>query len=84
MDRNRVAGVVHFGDWDAEWVLRELAQRGPLVWLDSYAATYGPRRASHIARRGVETWPRPPRAYWQGVNSAVSAAIALRHIVRRQ
>ncbi len=79
-----LTGAVAFGDLDAYWVYRWLAERIPLVLLDDYAAVSGakpvPPRGS---LRDLVDWPVEPLAWWQGVNSADRAAIALRSAVRK-
>jgi hypothetical protein len=93
LDRASLAGVVNFGDWDADWVLEEVAAAGPLIWLDSYAARHGVKPASkgrregrtgrYKADKGLGQWDTKPVAYWQGVDDATTAAIALRNIARK-
>lgn len=79
-----VAGVVAFGDWDAGNQYRLLCESGtPFVWLDSYAAKHGVRPASRWLRAPAAGWKKLPLAWYQGVNSAKTAAIALRDAVRR-
>jgi hypothetical protein len=76
--------VVAFGDWDAGDQYRTLCESGAqLVWLDSYAAKgSGVRKASKRLRAAADQWKRQPLAWYQGVNDASSAAIALRAAAR--
>lgn len=79
-----VAGVVAFGDWDAGNQYRLLCESGtPFVWLDSYAAKHGVRPASRWLRAPAAGWKKLPLVWYQGVNSAKTAAIALRDAVRK-
>lgn len=82
----RVVGVVAFGDSDAAWIYRVLAERAPLVWLDSYAKCAGVRDLSHgHTKWGCpwQGWKRPPLAYLVGVGDASTAAEALGLVRRR-
>lgn len=71
----------HFGNqfiyprriWE---VYRVLATLAPVVWLDSYCASYGVSRGDE---RGMEEWEKTP-IYWYGVSDAFSAAYVLRQI----
>lgn len=75
--------MIIFGDLDGYCEYRTLVEAGAdLVWLDSYCASYGPAPASWALRQYAADWPRQPIGWWQGVNDATSAAIALRHIAR--
>lgn len=72
-------GIVAFGDWDAAWAYERLCAKAPFVWLDSYAAKHGVKPASSNLREGYRSWTAFPVAHYQGVNSAETAAIALRN-----
>lgn len=78
-----VVCTVAWGDWDAGHDYRALAGDGDLYWLDSYCATSGPRPASCNLRAAAATWPRQPRGWWQGVNTAAATSIALRAMARQ-
>jgi hypothetical protein len=81
--RPNLACVVAWGDWDAGDDYRILASRCDLYWLDSYAATHGPRPASAHLRAQAESWADQPTGWWQGVNTAGATAVALRAMSRR-
>ena len=74
-----IGAVVAFGDWDAGDHYRALCEAGAdLVWLDSYCChTAGVKKASAKLREQAKSWKRQPLSWWQGVNDAKSAAIAL-------
>lgn len=78
-----IAGVVAFGDWDAGGHYRTLCESAPFIWLDSYAAKHGVRPAGAKLRWAALGWKRQPLAWYQGVNSARTAAIALRDAERK-
>ena len=71
-----LAGALALGDWDAGHLYQALAQRAPLIWLDSYAARNGVRPASKNLRQGW-TAPKRPVVWWQGVQTAAAAAAAV-------
>ena len=73
-----LAGAVAFGDWDAAWAYQQIAEKCPLIWLDSYAAKSGVSPARRNWRAGLRSWNKQPLACFQGVHSATTAAIALR------
>lgn len=78
--------VVVWGDGDGASEYQQLVEAGiPLVWLDSYAASTGVvKPASRNLRRQAQSWTRQPLAWFQGVNSSQSAAIALRQVAARK
>lgn len=79
----QVGLLIAFGDWDAGDHYRALCESGAdLVWLDSYCAKHGVKSASRNLRVGAADWSRQPLSWWQGVNSAATAAIALRQAAR--
>lgn len=74
-----LAGVVAFGDQDACWLYAHLVARGArLVWLDSYSACAGVRRAP---RHMVDSAGVGACDYIVGVHDAVSSARALRLVL---
>jgi len=74
-----VAAVVAFGDTDATSEYRRLVEQGArLFWLDSYAAVAGAKPARANLRAAARDWPAQPAGWWQGINTAARAAIALR------
>lgn len=83
MEQCRVIGTINWGDWDAGEELKLLAERAPLVWLDSYCARDGVKSASKKLRSGASSWKTQPVAWWQGVNDAATTVIALRQAAKK-
>jgi hypothetical protein len=79
-----IGAVVAFGDWDAGDDYQQLCESGAsLIWLDSYCCSVtGVKQASKTLREGAREWKRQPLAWFQGVNDAKSAAIALRAAIK--
>jgi hypothetical protein len=74
-----VVGAVNFGDWDAGYVLKMIAQQAPLVWLDSYCAKDGVKLASLNHRCDTLKW-KHLIAFVQGVNDGETAEEALKWV----
>ena len=73
-----LAGAVNWGDWDAGFVMRQLAEGGtPVVWFDHYSQ-HGVAQASASLRSGASDWSIQPIAWYEGVIDAESTALALR------
>jgi hypothetical protein len=95
--RDQIAGVVAFGDTDAEDLYQDICRSGiPLVWLDhnnSGGYRYRPGRGycDETVQPGPAQWDQyrysdwgdlKPLAVYDNVTGAKSAAIALRKIAK--
>lgn len=93
IDKFNIIGTVNWGDWDAGFILKKLAEVSPLVWFDSYCSNDGVKPASRWLREGTggvysrngepsSGWKVQPVSWWQGVNNARTTVIALRQATK--